>query len=329
MKLAIPSNSSEITLLIATVYPILIAVGISKETAAAAFLVSAGIVWGPANTLAMSAFNAAGVTDISIPIYFVTKEALPVAIMTILSSIVFIFVNKYYDKKEGVMVDRADLPELQDASEFGIPKFYAIFPILPVIIIILLSPIVQNYVTISVIAANFACFVLMMVIEAIRKRDIRKAFDDSKSLFDGMGKAFVNVVANLIGIYVFSSAITAIGGLKILAASFAKLGGSNLIIAIVGASAAFILVAMGSSIGGTLPLFSSLYSGFASGNELVNMIRMLIFGGSLGSAINPVSPSIMIVSGSSGVPITTIVRRALIPAIACHIIQLVVCILIP
>lgn len=329
VKLAIPSSSSEITLLLVTVFPVLIAVGISKETAAAAFMVSAAIVWGPSNTLALTAFNGAGLEDISIPVYFMTKEVLPVVVMTLGTSLVFVAVNRYFDKKEGVAADRGNLPELKDAKELGLPGFYAIFPVLPVILVILFSPIVQKHVTISVVAANFASFLLVMVVELIRKRNVRQAFDDSKALFDGMGKAFVSVVSILIGVNVFSSAINAIGGLKILAHMFASIGGGNMILAVIGSTAAFALVAIGSSISGTLPLFSSLYAGFASGDELINMTRMLIFGGALGSAVNPIAPTTMIISGSCDVPVTTIIRRSVVPALACHVIQLAVCILIP
>ena len=314
VKLAIPSSSSEVSLLIATVFPVLIAVGISKETSASLLMVATAIVWGPSNTLALTAFNGAGLENISIPVYFVTKEILPVICMIVVGTIVFILVNKYFDKKEGVLVSRSELPELKDVKELGIPKFYAVFPVLPVLLVIVFSPIVQQYITISVVAANFMSFLLVMIIEIIRKRNIRRTFEDSKALFEGMGKAFVSVV----------------GCLKILAGALAGAGGRTITIAVIGAIAAFILIGIGSSISGTLPLFSSLYAAFAaSEGELVNMVRILIFGGSLASAVNPIAPTTMIVSGGCNVPITTIIKRTIIPALACLLTEMIVCILIP
>lgn len=330
VKLAIPSSSSEVSLLIATVFPVLIAVGISKETSASLLMVATAIVWGPSNTLALTAFNGAGLENISIPVYFVTKEILPVICMIVVGTIVFILVNKYFDKKEGVLVSRSELPELKDVKELGIPKFYAVFPVLPVLLVIVFSPIVQQYITISVVAANFMSFLLVMIIEIIRKRNIRRTFEDSKALFEGMGKAFVSVVSILIGINVFSAALNQVGGLKILAGAFAGAGGGTITIAVIGAIAAFILIGIGSSISGTLPLFSSLYAAFAaSEGELVNMVRILIFGGSLASAVNPIAPTTMIVSGGCNVPITTIIKRTIIPALACLLTEIIVCILIP
>lgn len=330
VKLAIPSSSSEVALLIATVFPIMLAVGISRQTVAAVLLVSSSIVWGPSNTLALTAFNGAGLEDISIPVYFVTKEVIPVIGMTVVGAVVFIIVNRYFDKKEGVLADRDKLPELPDASQLGIPRFYAVFPLLPVILLIIFSPVIQKNVTISVVAANFLCFVLVLVIETIRKRKVKEVFDDSQALYKGMGQAFVNVVAILIGVNVFSAAMNAVGGLKVLANLLAGGGSGSTIIAVVGAVAGMLLVGVGSSISGTIPLFSSLYAGFVSSQaELINMCRMLIFGASLGSVINPISPTMVIVTGGCDVPVTNVIKRSLIPRLACLLTEIIICILIP
>lgn len=330
VKLAIPSSSSEVTLLLATVFPILLAVGITKQTVAAALLVASSLVWGPANTLALTAFNGAGLENVSIPVYFVTKEVLPVICMVVVGSIVFILVNRYFDKKEGVLVDKENLPELPDPSSLGIPKFYALFPVLPVILIILMSPIVQKHVTISVLAANFLSFIIVLCVELIRKRNFKQVFDDSQALYKGMGQAFVSVVAILMGVNVFSTAMNSIGGLKVLANLLAGGGSGTIMIAVVGAFASFLLVGVGSSISGTLPLFSSLYASFAATQaELINMCRILIFGASLGSVMNPVSPTMMILSGGCDVPITNIIKRSIIPGLACVVTEIIVCILIP
>ncbi len=330
VKLAIPSEASEVTLLIATIFPIMIAVGISKETAASLFMVSGAIVWGPSNTLALTAFNAAGLENISIPVYFVTKEVIPVVCMVVTGAIAVIIVNKYFDRKEGVAVEKSQLSEFKDYRELGIPAFYAIFPVLPVFLMIIFSPIVQDHITISVVAANFMSFTLAFIIEAIRKRNLRQALSDTRALYEGMGKAFTGLVSILIGINVFSSALTQVGGLKVMANAFASIGGTGMAIAVVGCIAAFILVAVGSSISGTLPLFSSLYAGFAATeNELINMSRMLIFGASLGSTINPIAPSTMIISGGCDVPVTTIIKRSLIPGIVCLATEMIICVLIP
>ena len=59
------------------------------------------------------------------------------------------------------------------------------------------------------------------------------------------------------------------------------------------------------------------------------MVRILIFGGSLASAVNPIAPTTMIVSGGCNVPITTIIKRTIIPALACLLTEMIVCIRIP
>ena len=329
VKLAIPSGVSEVTLLLATVYPILLAVGITNATAAATFLVAINMsIWGPANTLALTALSAAGLDNYSLPVYFVTKEVLPIVCMAIVGTIACIIVNKYFDKKECIEVKTSDLPELKGAKELGIPTFYAIFPVMPVVLIIIFSPIIQSYVTMSVVAANFLCFLIVTVIEGIRKHSITEALNDDKAMFEGMGNAFTRIVSVLIGINVFSTALRAVGGLNILAKAFTNIGGTPTMIAIMGAVALFILLVIGSSISGTLPIFCSLYPAFAtSENELVNMVRITIFGG-VGGALTPIAPTTLVVSEACDVPITRLMKRTLVPAVCCLITEIIVCVLI-
>ncbi len=330
VKLAIPSSSSEVTLFLATIYPVLLAVGINKETAAAAFMCSMAYVWGPSNTLAYTAFNAAGLTNISIPLYFATKEIIPMAAMLAVGIVVFVLVNKYFDRKDGVVVNVDELPALKDPKDLGVPVFYAIFPILPVLFVIIFSSLVLKNVTISVVAANFMAFFIAFFTEMIRNKNIKSVMDSSKSLFEGMGKAFVDVVAILVGVNVFSAALNNLGGLNILVNAFSKIGGSEMSIVVIGCIAAFVLVGIGSSISGILPLFASIFAQFATSETvLVNMVRMLVFSGGLGSGINPVAPTTMIVSGGCDVPITTIIKRSLLPMIASLVTVIVVCLLIP
>lgn len=331
VKLAIPSASSLVTLLLATIYPILLSVGISRQTAAASLMLSASYVWGPANTLAYTAFSAAGLEDMSVPLYFATKEFIPIIVSVIIGSVSFIFINKYFDKKENVEVEKQEMVDIKTVKQdMGIPSFYAIFPLLPVVLIIIFSQIVLKSIEISVIAAHFLSLIVVLFVELIRKRQIKEVFDATKAFFEGMGSAFKNVVSILIGINVFSAGLSAVGGLPILTQKFTEMGGSAISIAVVTSIGAFALVGIGSSISGTLPLFASLFPQFATSQAgLVNMIRMLIFSGGLGSAINPIAPTTVILSGTCDVPIPTIIKRTIIPAILSMIAIIVTCILIP
>ena len=93
-----------------------------------------------------------------------------------------------------------------------------------------------------------------------------------------MGKAFVSVVSILIGINVIFGGAESGGWFENTGRSICGAGGGTITIAVIGAIAAFILIGIGSSISGTLPLFSSLYAAFAaSEGELVNMVRILTF----------------------------------------------------
>jgi DcuC family C4-dicarboxylate transporter len=330
IKLAIPSSSSELTLLLATVFPVLLACGVSKPTAASALYFAIAYVWGPSNTLAYTAFNGAGMKDLNIPLYFAQSEPLPIAAGVIIGGLVFVFMQKFWDKKDGLTVDLAELPPEKNYKELGIPGFYTIFPLMPVIFVIIFSPIFVKSITLSVVAANFLSFIIVFICECIRHKQLQATIENTKSFWKDMGTAFFNVVAILTGINTFSAGLNAIGGLPILAKMFTNLGGSPIAIAVIACVVALILVTIGSSISGTLPLFSSIFAQFAtSATELTNMTRMLIFSGGLGSALNFVQPSAMILVGATQVPITTVVKRTLVPTIVTMIVMIVVCILVP
>ena len=100
LKLVIPSAISMQSLLLATLYPVLLAVGVSKATAATALLLAGTIVWGPAESLTYMAFSVAGIDDVPVAQFFVSHEILSVLLMFVFMVPVFMLTSKKFDKKK-------------------------------------------------------------------------------------------------------------------------------------------------------------------------------------------------------------------------------------
>lgn len=96
------------------------------------------------------------------------------------------FVQRYYDRKntdvyaEAAAVKAADVP--------AVPKWYALFPVLPIALLIIFSKLVVTSVKLDTIAALFMVWVGVVIIEIIRYRDVKKIFKDAMAMFQAMAR---------------------------------------------------------------------------------------------------------------------------------------------
>ena len=83
LKLAITSSSSLCTMLIATMYPVMRAAGVTKGTAATAVTLPGCVVWGPSDANIFLAFELGGVTDYSVVDFFIHYQ-IPMVIVLLI-----------------------------------------------------------------------------------------------------------------------------------------------------------------------------------------------------------------------------------------------------
>ena len=128
LKLFVPSHSGLTTLLMATIYPILIQVGVKKKTAVATVVISGAFDIGPACPITNFVVALDDVKKLTTITEFFIKKQLPVTVITIiLTTVVFVLINRYFDKKE--KEEANEVMEVQEAKDLGIPMFYAVcFP---------------------------------------------------------------------------------------------------------------------------------------------------------------------------------------------------------
>lgn len=202
----IPSAAGLAMLLLVALFPILKAVGTSPAAAASVIGTSAGMTFAPTAGTASLAAKVAGLD----PIIYLVQYQLPLAVPTlIVCCVAHYFVQRYYDRKntdvyaEAAAVKAADVP--------AVPKWYALFPVLPIALLIIFSKLVVTSVKLDTIAALFMVWVGVVIIEIIRYRDVKKIFKDAMAMFQAMGKMFAGIVALIICAEFFATGLKTSG----------------------------------------------------------------------------------------------------------------------
>ena len=206
LVMVIPSAAGLAMLLLVALFPILKAVGTSPAAAAAVIGTSAGMTFTPTAGTANLAAKVAGLD----PIIYLVQYQLPLAVPTlIVCCVAHYFVQRWYDKKNDDVYAEAAAVKAVDAPQ--VPKWYAIFPILPIALLIIFSKLVVASVKLDTIAALFMVWTGVVVIEIIRLRDVKKIFKDAMAMFQSMGKMFAGILALIICAEFFATGLQTSG----------------------------------------------------------------------------------------------------------------------
>lgn len=162
LVMVIPSAAGLAMLLLVALFPILKAVGTSAASAAAVIGTSAGMTFAPT---AGTANLAAKVANLD-PIIYLVQYQLVLAIPTlIVVCIAHYFVQRHYDRKNDDVYSEAAEVKASDAP--AAPKWYAIFPVLPIVLLIIFSKLVVTSIKLDTISALFMVWVGVVIVEII------------------------------------------------------------------------------------------------------------------------------------------------------------------
>ena len=321
VKLVIAGHSGTTALLVATLYPILVAAGVSKESAAAAVVIGGTIDIGPAepNAAIFLSDEFVGSTDASLADFFLEYQLLPGIVVTVVVVILSIMANRYFDKKDGVIVESADVDLVIRQTEARIkdvPGFYAIFPVLPLLLIVIFS--FSDRVTLSAHNANIMCFVLTFIIHLIiNRKNFKESFNVSSEFFKGMGNAVASVGCLIVTGTVFSAGIEKVGGIKAILdiTTNSNFSGaiSLLIVAFIAMFIAFACATGTPAMTTVLTIMPQLVA--STGLHPLTIAAPIIMSSANGRALAMVCPAVLITSGYSGVSPVTMFKRNIIPAV--------------
>ena len=314
LHIAIPSAAGLAMLLLVTLFPLMVSIGVSKPAAAAMIGLSGFMDLGPAVGTANLAAKTAGIPT---AVYFV-KHQIPVAIgvMLVVTLLVY-FTGRYFDRKAGHVVSPQEFSAEGNDEKDKAPAFYALIPLLPIALIVVFSPLMIDSIAMDVVTAMVIGACTALACELIVKRDVPLAFKGFQAYFAGVGSAFTSIVSLLVCADVFAQGLQALGTVNTLIGLTQQAGfGFNAMSVAMTLMVCVTGVITGSGVAaffafnGLAPAIAAKY-----GVSAVTMILPMQLMAGMGRSISPVAGVIIAVSKTAGCSPFEIVRRTAIPAI--------------
>ena len=315
----VPSHGGMAMLLLTTMYPILLNLGVSKAGAAAAIFCSGTIGMGPGTGTAL---YAAKIADIEPIVYFVHYQ-LPVAIpMIVVIAILNIFVQRYFDRRNDDVYEESIFAS-DKVLKVG-PPTYAILPVLPIALLCIFSKFGYSAIQLNTVTALLLSWVIGVIVELIRVRNVKQVFQDAMAMIKGMGSLFSTIVALIIAAEVFATGIK-LCGLITLLLDGANAGGLGItgMSAVLSGLIAVVSFLTGSGVG-ALTSLGSIATDVANGlgGNVTQLISSMQFTAGLARGISPVAGATIVVAAAAGVSPIAIVRRTAIPMAGAWIVMM-------
>ena len=320
--LCINSASGLALLLMATIYPILLNIGVSKPTAMSVIIASLIFDMGPASTNTIIASQCANVDGVD----FFIKYQIPMVIMAVVVlMIIFYFTNRHFDKKEAA-AGKDIYGKADSGAKPDVPLWFAIFPVLPLLVLILLSPSVGlvNF-KLSTGMAMILCGLVSVIFLMIYKRSFKAGCDAMADFFKGMGSSFTSVVVLTVAALVFAEGLMSLNfiGLVVDGCQAVNMGAAAVTV-VFGLVVIFCAAMMGSGNAAFFafgPMVPTLATQF--GAATVSMILPIQLLASMGRGISPISACVVAVCGITGTNTIDLVKRTMIPIVACAVFILI------
>lgn len=308
-------------LLMVTLFPTLVSLGVSRLSAVAVIATTMSIEWG---ILKRTPFLQPSRGNENCHLLF--HYQLPVASCVIISvAISHFFVQRAFDKKDkNINHEQAEQKALDNVP----PLYYAILPVMPLILMLgslFLAHVGLMQSELHLVVVMLLSLTVTMFVEFFRKHNLRETMDDVQAFFDGMGTQFANVVTLVVAGEIFAKGLTTIGTVDavIRGAEHSGLGGIGVMI-IMALVIAICAIVMGS---GNAPFmsFASLIPNIAAGLHVpaVVMIMPMHFATTLARAVSPITAVVVVTSGIAGVSPFAVVKRTAIPMAVGFVVNMI------
>ena len=307
MSFAVASATGLGVLLMATLFPVMVNVGISRGAAAAICASPISIILSPTSgDVVLSA-------EISkIPLgEFAFGTALPVSIFAILGiAVAHFFWQRYLDKKEGVQVERMNADEIKTTA----PNYYAILPLLPIIGVLVFDG-KWGLPNLHIVTVMVLCFIITAVVDFLRSFNAKQTFDNLVVAYRGMADAFAGVVMLLVAAGVFAQSLSTIGFITNLIDSAQSFGGSAFFMMLVLAVITILATMATGSGNAAFYAFAELIPKLATqmGVNPAFLTIPMLQASNLGRGLSPVSGVVVAVSGMGNISPFEIVKRMSVP----------------
>lgn len=313
-----PSATGLGLLLVASVYPVLIGLGVSRLTALSVIAAATLFDQGPGSANTALAAELIGKSNVA---YFITHQLPLVIPTTIVVMTLFYFNNRYFDKKEAEKhktENRRKDTVTQTASKPDAPLFFALLPVLPLALLILFSPYVgicRPPITLNTTTAMIFSLFVSLIFVVYHRRNIRQTFEVFSSFWKGMGNVFTSVVTLIVASEIFSKGLISLGFIDSLVSYSTHIGLSGIIIAAVFAFIIFCAAMLMGSGNAAFFSFGPLLPEIAGQLNMptYSLVLPLQLSASMGRAASPIAGIIVAIAGVAGVSPIELAKRNTLP----------------
>ncbi|HFT5240951.1 TPA: anaerobic C4-dicarboxylate transporter DcuC [Yersinia enterocolitica] len=308
MSLAVSSATGLGVLLMATLFPIMVNVGISRGAAAAICASPAAIILAPTSGDVVLAAKASEMPLVD----FAFKTTLPISIAAIVCmAIAHFFWQRYLDNKSQEKHEMMDVNDITTNA----PAFYAILPFTPIIGVLIFDG--KWGPELHIISVLVICMMLAAVIEFIRSFSAKTVFAGLEVAYRGMADAFATVVMLLVAAGVFAQGLSTVGfisGLIGLAQSFGTGGIVMMLVLVV-----ITMLAAMTTGSGNAPFYAfvELIPKLAAqmGINPAYLVIPMLQASNLGRTLSPVSGVVVAVAGMAKISPFEVVKRTSVPVL--------------
>lgn len=311
--MVIPSAAGLAMLLLVALYPILVGVGVSPVASAAVIVTCSGMAMGPGSGTSNLAARVAGMDPI---IYFVQCQ-LPVVIPSlVVIAICHYFVQRYYDRRNDDVYTEENIKNI--VEQRSVPVWYALLPPLPIALMIIFSPLTFSSIRLNTISALLLVWIAVVVLEMIRRREVKEVLKDGSCVFKSMGSTFTSIVALIICAEFFANGLKITGLIDALIVHAQNLGlGLNGMTVVLTGVVGIVSVLTGSGVG-AFSSFAALAPDVASGlgGSAASFVNPMQLSCGIMRSISPVAGGMIAMAGAVGVTPVALIRRTFIPMMA-------------
>ncbi len=321
-------------LLMVTLYPIMRGAGISKASAVGVIATTQAFEIGHVQSNLIRGAEAISMSSVE---YFVNYQLYVAILMIVITMFVHVWWQRRCDIKDGwnpyEHINEKEKVEGKDVGELHAPAWYALFPLLPFVMMLIFSKLVlgnsavvgwikafwESYplgaINMHVVVAMLIPAFIAMFIHGLRRRSLKEACDGYRVFLEGMASVFASVVVLIVAAQMFADALKDMGAVNAFLnfASSLGIGGVGMIF-VTTALIIFAAILMGSG-NASFMSFVEIAPSIAAKFSMAPIAVMLPMqmGSSIGRSMSPIAAVVVATAGIAGISTTEVVRRTWVP----------------
>ena len=308
LSLAVSSATGLGVLLMATLFPLMVNMGISRGAAAAICASPAALILSPTSGDVVIAAQASGMPLID----FAFKTTLPISLLAIVGiGCAHFFWQRYLDRKAQLPLTRQDAHEIVTDA----PALYCLLPFTPIVGVLVFNGKLAP--ELHIVTVLILCIALAALVEFLRHRRAAPVFAGLEVAYKGMGDAFSSVVMLIVAAGVFAHGLSALGFISQLIGLAQSFGSGAMVLMLV--LVAITTLAALTTGSGNAPFYAfvELIPKLAaeSGINPAFLAIPMLQASNLGRTVSPVSGVVVACAGMGEVSPFEIVKRTSVPVI--------------